>query len=211
MKYDIIKERKQKNLRSEGGLLMDFAKMIIDNARTELTLEGEPKRLFKSFLKVDSLRVNTGDKIVYREVLRKKNVAAVLAITQDERVLLCSQPRAGSNQLGSIEIPAGLVDDGEIDVEAALRELMEETGHKAENVIRLRSFFGDPACCDSKTTLFLATGAEKVAEPRLDADEVLVWFDVSKQEFAEMVKNETICDANSSMAYFSSLEYVDYA
>ena len=190
---------------------MDFAKMIIDNARTELTLEGEPKRLFKSFLKVDSLRVNTGDKIVYREVLRKKNVVAVLAITKDERVLLCSQPRAGSNQLGSIEIPAGLVDDGEIDVEAALRELMEETGHKAEKVIRLRSFFGDPACCDSKTTLFLATGAEKVAEPRLDADEVLVWFDVSKQEFAEMVKNETICDANTSMAYFSSLEYVDYA
>ena len=127
---------------------MDFANMIIDNARTELTLEGEPKRLFNGFLKVDSVRVDTGEKILYREVLRKKNVVAVLAITKDERVLLCSQPRAGSNQLGSIEIPAGLVDDGEIDVEAALRELMEE------RIPQKRRYFEDNALLVSSYEFF---------------------------------------------------------
>lgn len=189
---------------------MDFATMI-NNARTELTLEGEPKRLSNGFLKVDSVRVDTGEKILPREVLRKKDVVAVLAITEDKRVLLCSQPRAGSNQLGSIEIPAGLIDDGETAEEAALRELREETGHEAKELVRLRAFYGDPACCDSKTTLFLATDVKKVGEPRLDPDEVLVWVDVSMEEFAELVENETICDANSSMAYYASLKYVDYA
>lgn len=185
---------------------MDFAN-IIEKARTEMNVVSTD-RISTGFLKVDRIMVETMQGPLVREVLQKKDVVAVLAITDECRVLLCAQPRAGSNQMGSIEIPAGLIDEGETAEEAAKRELLEETGYEAKELIRLRAFYGDPACCNSKTTLFLATGIKKVAEQHLDVDEFLVYFDVSWDEFVKMVNDEVICDANTSMAYYSALKHI---
>ena len=135
----------------------------------------------------------------------------MLAVTEDGNVLVCAQPRAGSNQRYSLECPAGLVDPGETTEEAALRELREETGYEPKTLIRLREMHGDPACCTSLTTLFLATGCKRVGEQKLDSDEVLERFEVSWDEFAELVEGEVIYDANTSLAYFASLRYMDRA
>ena len=113
-------------------------KAIIESARNREEMEVlSSDRISTGFLKVDRVTVKTDQGPLVREVLQKKNVVAVLAMTEDERVLLCAQPRAGSNQRTSIEIPAGLIDGGETPEEAAKRELLEETGYEATEMIRL--------------------------------------------------------------------------
>ena len=188
---------------------MDFAK-IIDGARTKMKVVSR-KRISTGFLKVDKIVVDVDGKPLSREVLQKDDVVAVLAITEEGRVLLCAQPRVGSNQLGAIEIPAGLIDEGETPEEAAERELLEETGYKAEKLVRLRDFYGDPACCNSDTTLFLATGAKKVADQHLDGDEMLIYFDVSWEEFVQLVEDETIRDANTTIACYKAMRLLGCA
>ena len=168
----------------------------------------DKKRLKEEgFLKVDQLTIGlpNGAAIV-REVVDKKNVVAILAIMENSNeVILCTQPRVGANELNSIEIPAGLVEDGEDLVEAAKRELLEETGCISDDVSSLGFFYGDPACCNSCTYLFLANNCRKVQEQKLDKDEYLTFFKVEKEEFACMIQNNWIHDANTQIAYYRAV------
>ena len=57
------------------------------------------------FLKVERLKIELPDgKTMYREVIRKKNVVAIVAINSEGEIYLTTQPRAGVNDLESIEI-----------------------------------------------------------------------------------------------------------
>jgi 8-oxo-dGTP pyrophosphatase MutT (NUDIX family) len=60
-------------------------------------------------------------------VLESSDWVNVVALTADERVVLVRQYRFGTEEIG-LEIPGGLVDPGETPLEAARRELREETG-----------------------------------------------------------------------------------
>lgn len=180
------------------GIITSNEKMII-TAR---------ERISTGFLKMDKLTIQLPDgNTMVREVMQKKNVVAVLAITDEKRVILCKQPRAGANELESIEVPAGLIDEGETPEIAAKRELLEETGYEAKSIKYLGSFFGDPACCNSETHLFFTDDIEKVADQNLDDSEYLEYFDVSLEEMKEMVESGVIHDANSPLAYYKSLKY----
>jgi ADP-ribose pyrophosphatase len=65
--------------------------------------------------------------------LRLPDYAAVLAITEDERVLAVRQYRPAVDRY-TVELPSGLIDPGETPAEAAARELVEETGYTAESI-----------------------------------------------------------------------------
>ncbi len=166
-------------------------------------------RISTGFLKVDRVQIGlpNGQEIT-REVLQKKNVIAILAITPDGEVFLTMQPRAGINNLESIEFPAGLVEAGEDYMEAAKRELLEETGCVSDKWTSLGFFVGDPACCTSVTHLFLAQDAEVVAEQHLDADEYLVKFTKPVAEVESMIESGVICDANSVIAFMRAKKYI---
>ena len=65
----------------------------------------------------------------------KANVVVMVAIKEDDHVLLVKQYRPSVDAM-TLEMPAGLVDAGETGAEAAERELLEETGHKCEGLRR---------------------------------------------------------------------------
>lgn len=94
---------------------------------------------------------------------------AIVAVDADDRVVLVRQrrPAAGADLL---ELPAGLIDDGEDPLDAAKRELREETGLRGGEWRRLAAFWSSPGFTDEHVTVFAATGLEE-GENDLDDDE----------------------------------------
>jgi ADP-ribose pyrophosphatase len=92
--------------------------------------------------------------------LRLPDYAAVVAFTQDQRVLLVRQYRPAV-ELYTLELPSGLVDAGETPAEAAGRELIEETGHAGEIEV-LGPLFSDAGRLGNRIWACCATGVRPV-------------------------------------------------
>lgn len=82
----------------------------------------------------------------------------VVAFTPDEHLVLIRQYRQGTDSV-TLEIPGGVVDAGESFLEAARRELREETGYEARELIELGFVHPNPALQNNRTGMVLALDA----------------------------------------------------
>jgi 8-oxo-dGTP pyrophosphatase MutT (NUDIX family) len=95
---------------------------------------------------------------------------AVLALTDDGRLVMVEQFRHGTRTL-SLELPSGVVDDGEEPEEAARRELREETGYEGGEPRVLGCFEVNPSWQKTAVHAVLVTGARRSAETDEDESE----------------------------------------
>jgi ADP-ribose pyrophosphatase len=93
----------------------------------------------------------------------------IIPMTSNDEVVMIKQYRHGSKEI-TLEIPGGLVDEGD-HREAALRELLEETGCAGENIELLGSVNPNPAIFNNLCHTYLVKNIKKVAEMNLDPDE----------------------------------------
>ncbi len=93
----------------------------------------------------------------------------IIPITEDEQVVMIQQYRHGSKNI-TLEIPGGLVDD-ESPENAALRELLEETGYQGDSVTYLGATNPNPAIFNNLCHTFLVRNVKKVSETNLDDNE----------------------------------------
>ncbi|MEN9714625.1 MAG: hypothetical protein RJA35_92 [Actinomycetota bacterium] len=119
-----------------------------------------------------------------REFVKHPGAVAVLALDDQQRVLLIRQYRHPVRSY-LWEIPAGLLDvEGEPRLEAAKRELMEETGYTARQWTKLMDFMTTPGGNDEVITIFLAQDLEHVGHDlELEGEEVDMikeWFPLSE-------------------------------
>jgi len=91
----------------------------------------------------------------------------VVAVTNADELVLVWQWRFGSREM-SLEVPGGVVDEGEEPIAGARRELLEETGYACESIEPLITTYANPPLQGNKLFAFLAKGATKVAEPKFD-------------------------------------------
>lgn len=129
----------------------------------------------------DTVQISDG-KYKTREVVRHVGAAAVVPLTADGKVIMTRQFRYPLNKVIT-EIPAGKLDVGEEPLEAAKRELKEETGYVAANWISLGEYYPSPAYTDECIYLYLATDL-KYDEQKLDDGEFL---NVMEADFEELV------------------------
>ena len=94
----------------------------------------------------------------------------VIGLTPAQDVVLISQYRFGTREVG-LEIPGGLIDPGESPLQAARRELLEETGYAAERWTALGSIAPNPAIQRNRLHSFLAEDCRVAGELQLDAGE----------------------------------------
>lgn len=103
---------------------------------------------------VADVRTPTGD-VVQRQVIRHPGAVAVVAICNGKVVFIRQYRAALDTEM--LEIPAGKLDQpGEPPIEAAKRELIEETGLYSESLVELGSFHTAAGFCDEKITIFAA-------------------------------------------------------
>ena len=98
------------------------------------------------------------------------NFAAVLPVTADGRFVMIREYKPGVDRV-SLNAPAGGLAPGETPLDAARRELLEETGYTATRWRALGSFVVDGNAGCGRGHLFLARDAVRVASPRLDETE----------------------------------------
>lgn len=118
------------------------------------------------------VRLPNGHEIEEFHLIEGPSWAAVVALTEDDRVVLVRQYRHGVATT-SLEVPAGVIDPGESALAAAQRELLEETGYVADDWYPLAVFNTEPSRHTTRAHLFVATAARAVAPPRLDPSEEL--------------------------------------
>jgi ADP-ribose pyrophosphatase len=94
----------------------------------------------------------------------------IVPVTAAGDIVMIRQYRHGADKI-TLEIPGGLVDDGESPADAAARELLEETGYRAPRLRPLGALNPNPALFGNRLHAFAAEGAELVAAIRNDANE----------------------------------------
>jgi 8-oxo-dGTP pyrophosphatase MutT (NUDIX family) len=103
--------------------------------------------------------VDTEDAPYYS--LRVPDYACVLAITEEQRILAVRQYRPAVDRY-TVELPSGIVDDGEAPAEAAGRELLEETGYAAASIEVLGSMLPDTGRLSNRMWNCVATGVRRI-------------------------------------------------
>ena len=132
---------------------------------------------------------------IQRAIVRHGGSSVMLAVDGEERILLVRQYRLPAQQY-LWELPAGRLDEGETPLDAAKRELIEETGYRAQQWKELASFYASPGYVSEKLTIFLATGLEKGEASPMDDERIESgWFTLG--ELDEWRRRGEIQDAKT--------------
>ena len=135
----------------------------------------------------------------YREFCLHKGAVAVIPITENNEAILVRQFRYAHHR-EFLEIPAGKFDFiGEDPLEAAKRELSEETGATAEKFTSLGILDTTPALIDEKIHMFMAEGLT-YGKMHLDEDEFLSVETIPLTTLIEMVMSGKIRDGKTQIA-----------
>ena len=144
----------------------------------------------------DSVALSDG-LIREREIIRHPG-GVVICAQKDNKILMVKQFRYATKNT-QIELPAGRLEYGEDPLEAAKRELREETGYLANDWKSLGYIFTTFGICDEKLYLFKADNLVfDVPEP--DEGEIIDCFEIEINEVHKLIKNGTINDAKTICA-----------
>lgn len=128
----------------------------------------------------------------------------IIPITANNEVVLIEQFRHGVQKV-TLEIPGGIIDEDEDPQTAAARELMEETGYGAGEIVSLGTAHPNPAIQNNTVHLFLARNCEKQREPSFDSNEHTVTRLVPLAEIKNLIERGEITHSlvlNSFLRFF---------
>ncbi|QFF98653.1 NUDIX hydrolase [Psychrobacillus glaciei] len=161
-------------------------------------------------LQVDEVLLANG-KTSNREIVKHPGAVAIMAITEDKKIILVEQYRKALER-SIIEIPAGKIEPGEPPEATARRELEEETGYTSSNLQYVQSFATSPGFADEIIHLYFAENIEKMTKKAdLDEDEFVELMHVSIQEMESLVENKQIFDAKTAFAFLWLKDYLKEA
>lgn len=155
----------------------------------QVIFEGRKVRL-----ELHHLRSEEG-KVHHREVCIHPGAVVILPLLDDDTVVLIANRRYAIDK-NLLELPAGTLEKGEIAINGAGRELLEETGYLAQRIKPLGGFYSSPGILSEKLQAFVAYDLEK-STAALEEGEEIQTVTVSLDEAIDMIRTGQIEDAKT--------------
>ena len=166
---------------------------------SEEIFDGVAIHLFR-----DEILLPNGNKGV-REVIRHPGAVCVIPVTDDGDVIFVNQFRYAFNKV-TLEVPAGKLEKGEDPLEAAMRELSEETGIEANRIIPMGALYTTPALMDEIIYMYIATELTQ-GEQHLDEDEFVNAVKIPLSKAVDMVMSGEIRDSKTQTMILKADKY----
>ena len=181
---------------------MSYETLAERTTASELVFDGKILHLYR-----DDIALPNGQP-AEREVIRHVGAVCVIPITDDGYAVMERQYRYPVDEV-ILEIPAGKLDSKEENHEtAALRELEEETGYRAENWVDFGEFYGSAAILSERISLFLATGLTP-GETNPDEDEFLRVRKIPLSELVNQILAGKVPDGKTQAAVLRAKLYLE--
>ena len=138
---------------------------------------------------------------IRRSIVQHAGSAVMMAVDGRGRILLVRQYRLPARAM-MWELPAGQLDPGENPLQAARRELVEETGYRARKWKKLLSLYPSPGYVAEKMTVYVATDLIKgEAQPMEDERIRCRWF--APRDLERMLRTGRLQDAKTIAAFLT--------
>jgi 8-oxo-dGTP pyrophosphatase MutT (NUDIX family) len=153
----------------------------------------------------DEVELSNGEVIDDFFVNVRPDIVLVLAVTQHREIVFVRQYRHGVREI-LLELPAGSFNSQtENSLAAAARELEEETGYVAEQIIHLATLYDNPVKDTNKIHLFMAENAQPSSIQQLDVTEDIEVVLLPVEEVLAKISTGEICVCGTVAALFLGL------
>ncbi len=158
-------------------------------------------------VRIDTCELPDG-KVIEGFVIEYGDWATVVALTRQQDVVLVRQYRHGAQKV-ILELPGGASEAGESPLQAARRELLEETGYTSDNFIQIGCVSPNPANQTNLIYSFLALDAYQAGSQNLDETEEIEVVLKPLEAVIAMAKNGELLQSMQVSAIFFTLAYLN--
>lgn len=144
---------------------------------------------------------------IRRAIVKHGGSAVMMPLDEKKRILLVKQYRLPVEDY-LWELPAGRLDPGETALQAAKRELAEETGYRARQWKKLADFYASPGFLAEKMTIYLATGLTPGEQKPMEDERIeMRWF--TARELDKAIESGKILDAKTQIGFLKWKRYAN--
>jgi ADP-ribose pyrophosphatase len=178
----------------------------LNNAPKEWKIISSKKVYSNEYLKVyeDKIDLNGIEKIYIRGI--RKDYSTIVPFVSKDEILIIKSYRHLVDSI-EIEVPSGYIDEGETAKQAAIRELEEETGYTAKDIISIGSYTLDYSMFKQKGNIFIAYDLDKEKEQSLGIMEKIDVEIIKIKEIEKLLLRGKISNAASIVAFYRALDY----
>jgi ADP-ribose pyrophosphatase len=146
--------------------------------------------------------IDFGDRRVIRDLLIHPGAVVIIPLLDDGQVVMLKQYRPGPLSW-IIELPAGTIEAGEDPRKTAERELLEETGYRAGELVELFKMYSSPGISSEILYVFLARKLTYEGSSHQE-DEAMEVIKISLQDAINMIRRGEIIDGKTiaSLLYY---------
>lgn len=200
--YTRSPEYKEKNLLDKINKL--YKKVKGELIQTELLYSGNFLQILRETYRLPNKNIVSKEKIIKND---EKNSVIVIAITQNKEYIITIQNRINNKLI--VEFPSGYIENNENPINAAKRELQEETGYISDDLFIVDEAYTSPGTDNSKTYIVIANNCIKTSKKITNSTEFVDYELFKEKELEYLINNNIMSGAMNKLAYYNLVNNVE--